>query len=748
MHKDWVKIAKELSPLMGEARKSSPEAWGGFAALAKAATAPGALNNLSLIGNNDSPLGAIPISSNDEIGEVIRSFNRLLALLAKREAELRDSEFRSKFAIDGAGDGLWDWNVPQKTVFLSKRWKEMLGYEDVDIGNKLDEWSGRVHPDDMPQVMADIQRHFDGATPTYINQHRLFCKDGSWKWVLDRGLVVCRDGVGMPLRVIGTHIDITDRKKIETDLAIAKETADAALRSKEDFLAMMSHELRTPMTGVIGMGEFLSETDLSTDQRSYVQTLISSAKTMMAVLNDILDYSKIEANAITIESIDFDVIVIINDVIRLFSYISENSSCKVVTVLGGVDSFIVKGDPTRVKQVLANLVGNAIKFSQNRSVVVRFGYKDDGDCRRLTFEVEDTGIGILEADMGRLFLPFSQADTGTTRKFGGTGLGLSICKRLVELMDGEISATSQFGKGSLFRFTCLVKHGSQERIPTKTLKAKSVSPMNILVAEDNPINRAIVRIGLEKRHHRVTLVENGLKACEAAAVQCFDVILMDMQMPVMDGDKAAKHIRSLPAPFCNVPIVALTADAILEHRGFHMNAGLNGYLTKPIVWNELDVVLSRLNIEKVAGPEEAIADIAFLQSDDTNIQLLDLTRVENIKDSMPLETFRHLIDILAQCAEEEKSRLREALRINEMSLIKRIAHGLKGMFVNIGCDRVVALLKQLQECNDIEAADALCKIIVVTVDESVAELKTLCACLSDKSHEPGRVVHEAVPGDR
>ncbi len=321
----------------------------------------------------------------------------------------------------------------------------------------------------------------------------------------------------------------------------------------------------------------------------------SSARTLLTVLNDILDYSKIEADRLNLDCIPLDAVILTAETVRLFWPKAEENASSISLDTAGLATLPVKGDPTRIKQVLGNLVSNAVKFTTNGKIIIRLPHTDMGERIRLVFEVEDTGIGIFEADMGRLFQPFHQTDAGSARKFGGTGLGLAISKRLVDLMDGEIGATSQPGRGSSFRFTCLVDRGRPEDLTVGLHETVAVRPMSILLAEDNPINRMIVKVGLENRKHAVTMVENGAQAWEAAASRRFDVILMDMQMPVMDGTEATKRIRALPLPFSEVPIVALTADALTEHRAAYMEAGLTDFLTKPVEWTEVDIILARLH---------------------------------------------------------------------------------------------------------------------------------------------------------
>ena len=401
--------------------------------------------------------------------------------------------------------------------------------------------------------------------------------------------------------LIGIILDISSDMQREESLRQAKLAAEQASQAKSNFLAMMSHELRTPMTGVIGMADFLAETALNQDQRSYVDTLRSSAKMLLTILNDILDYSKIDADRLTLHSIAFDAVTLAAETMRLFWPKAEENANSIELDVGGLDTIPVKGDPTRIKQVLGNLISNAVKFTKAGKVVICLRRHDRDGRVCLEFVIEDTGIGIAETDMKLLFLPFSQTDVGATRQFGGTGLGLAISKRLVELMGGEICASSQPGRGSRFRFTCLVDCASPDDLVSEPHTATPVCPMNILVAEDNPINRMILKVGIESRHHRVTMVENGVQASEIAANQQFDLILMDIQMPVMDGTEATRRIRKLPKPFSDVPIVALTADALTEHREAYMQTGLTDFLTKPIEWKKVDNILARYGITPAAS---------------------------------------------------------------------------------------------------------------------------------------------------
>ena len=523
--------------------------------------------------------------------------------------------------------------------------------------------------------------------------------------------------------------DVTDLKDTQTALLEANEQlkersrqAEAASRAKSAFLAMMSHELRTPMTGVIGMTDFLSETLLNEEQRLYIDTMRSSAQTLLAVLNDILDYSKIEADRLDLDCVPLDAVTLTAETIRLFWPKAEENANSINLDTNSITSLPVKGDPTRIKQVLGNLVSNAVRFTTNGKITIRLHYVDIGERIQLEFEIEDTGIGISETDIGRLFLPFSQTDAGAARKFGGTGLGLAISKRLVELMGGEISVTSKPNHGSTFRFTCLVDRGKQEDLAVGHHETVYVRPMSILLAEDNSINRMIVKVGLENRNHAVTMVENGAQACDVAAARQFVVILMDMQMPVMDGTEATKRIRALPPPFSEVPIVALTADALPEHRAAYMEAGLTDFLTKPVEWSEVDIVLARLR-PRQRKRSTLTRDIGHIFSDVDRSHFVDISRLVEIRNQMSPSEFNVLIREIIPFTRDEVSKIKEAIAHRNLPDARRAAHSIKGMFLNIGGTKAAAVAKEIQECENIDTVSALFSALSSAINQTAIEIE-------------------------
>jgi PAS domain S-box-containing protein len=652
-----------------------------------------------------------------EIGKVALQFNKMLDARQRVEEALRESESHFRQLADCLPVLMWLADENRQCSYVNKPWLDFTG---MTLTQALGAgWAAVLHPDDRQHSIDTYVRTFDARHP-FALEFRVRRHDGEYRWLYDQG-IPRHDAAGTFLGYVGGSIDITDRKLAEERLVEARKAAEAADRAKSVFLAMMSHELRTPMTGVIGMADFLSETPLNPDQKLYIDTMRSSARTLLTVLNDILDYSKIDANRLTLDCITFDAVALTTEAVRLFWTRAEDNACTLTLDTGDLTTLVVLGDPNRIKQVLGNLIGNAVKFTRNGTITVRLRCLEAGERLRLGFDVEDTGIGISEDDQKRLFQPFSQTDTGATRKFGGTGLGLAICKRLVDLMGGEIGVTSRLGRGSLFRFTCLVDRGRQKDLASEPEPSPAVPPLTILLAEDNPINRMIVKIGLEQRRHRVSAVENGVHAYEAAAKQRFDVILMDMQMPVMDGTEATRRIRTLAPPFSEVPIVALTADALVEHRATYMEAGLTDFLTKPVEWGKVDAVLARLSA-RAKGSSAPNTGSSGPAADEHEAPLIDRARLLSIHTLMAETDFSELIRELIDCARDEMSQLKAAIDQGDLPLAYRVAHTLKGMFLNIGGVRIATLAHDLQACRDREAANALFQTLTIAIEDTVAEL--------------------------
>jgi len=618
---------------------------------------------------------------------------RELARRALAEKRARENEERYRLLADNSSD-LIVLTRDGEAIYVSPAARRLYGYEPEElIGSKLEDY---VHPDDLPALAAAKAEVRDKGEALVVYRCRnrkgeMISVEASWRRSSAAN--------GNSTESVVVARDITQRVRNEEALRAAKEHADAANHAKSSFLAHMSHEIRTPMNGILGMNHLLMATELDAQQRDYARTIGDSASALLRIIDDILDESKLEAGKVEIEYADFDLGKALDGIVSILEPRAAQKDVRLgMAVHPGAYGWF-RGDAVRLRQVLLNIAGNAVKFTDRGHVDIDVSVpRELGDQAVVRFEVSDTGIGIDEAARANLFEKFTQADVSISRRFGGTGLGLAIAKQLVELMGGTIGFSSASGEGSLFCFEIpLERVAAPAKKAPDAVAATAVPPraLDVLIAEDNKINQQVAQLIVAKAGHRVDLADDGRQAVDAARAKDYDVILMDLQMPELDGMGAAREIRQLPGRAGQVPIIALTSHAMAGMREEVIAAGMDDYVSKPFDANVLLAKLQHLAAFHSAGEERKPLP-APERHDNKGDARFDRDKLDQLSAATNGAAFMPLLSSLIEAIEQRVALTLRLIAGEEFGVAAREAHDLVAIAGNVGGMRLSALARQLQ----------------------------------------------------
>jgi PAS domain S-box-containing protein len=648
---------------------------------------------------------SLDASAPAEDAALLRLVSEIVNMAHARQAaqeEVLSSEERYRMLVERSRSAILVFDLEHRILFANPAACDLAGY---DPG----EWSGLrlfdlIVAEEHEQLAETIELARRAAPMSVPREWTVRRKDGTLRRVESLRTPV-RDKQGA---VVGAQVvvsDITERHRTEQmreaaqrELARASEEAVAASRAKSAFVANMSHELRTPLNGVIGMVDLLAQTPLDARQKRFVEVARASASLLLSVISDVLDFSKLEMGRLDIERIEFSFAEVIEEVVAMMELAAEEKGLELRCQVDPAFARPFVGDPARVRQVLVNLITNAIKFTSRGEVSVRASLdRESGNALYARVEVRDTGVGIAEEAQGRLFKPFSQVDTSNTRPHGGAGLGLAICRELVHRMGGDIGVTSRPGQGAVFCFTIRLEQPSADE-PASTgalsgLLPASSSPRRVLLVEDTPINAEVAVEILCEAGYVVEVVVDGLQAVEAVQTSTYDLVLMDCQLPGIDGYEATRRIRGFEASGTSrgrqLPIVALTASASLEDLERSRRAGMSDHISKPIDARRLlDVVAGWIE----GSPESVRARERQEQSPETHVDLARaLARLRGNRDLLA-----RLVEQFREEAVRALDRLRPAVCSRDAAATRYVAHRLRGQALSLDADALVEELESLE----------------------------------------------------
>ncbi|WP_374664835.1 ATP-binding protein [Ramlibacter sp.] len=574
-------------------------------------------------------------------------------------------------ALEGSGLALWDYDARTARVLMSEAWAAMRGEPPVAQELAPAALLELIHPEDLPALREAAAQLVTGQTDRYMVEVRVRRSDGSLFWVLARGSVVERGPDGRVLRIAGTTADVTQRHETEAALRVARDAAEAANQAKSRFLATMSHEIRTPLNGIVGLAKLLLDETLPPAARQQAELIDSSAQALLELLNDMLDVSKIEAGQMDIEHVPFDLAELLDELGALFRLRAREKGLAFKLHVDPSVPRLVRGDPVRLRQILGNLLGNALKFTEQGWFGLHVGATPVAGGFEMKFVVRDTGPGMSPETQARLFQPFAQGEASTARRYGGTGLGLSIVRQLCDLMGGHVSVLSARGKGSRFAVVLPMEEAAADEVTSHHDLLPDAAPVRILVAEDNITNQVVLLGFLRKLGYTdVTAAPDGLQAVELARGGDFDLILMDCQMPNLDGYEATGRLREAGV---RSVVIAMTANALKGDRERCVAAGMDDYLTKPISLRKLGETLAAWTAWS-AGRAPRPMGAARPTTDMAPLDMGDLK--DRFGEDAELMTVA--LDHFIEATPRLLNRLGDAVAAQDRAEVARLAHAAKG----------------------------------------------------------------------
>lgn len=627
--------------------------------------------------------------------------------------------------VETTPDGVWLIDFDGRTIFANARVAEMHGIDEAELPrlsvyDVLDASGKESFAGHLTALRGGMVEHED-AESMFVR------RDGSTQWMLVRAQLMTHPRTGEPCVLLRLS-DFSRRRqerddlaRAQVDLEAARDAAMAASRQKSEFLATVSHEIRTPLNGVLGLNELLLDTQLDDEQRRLAAGAQQQGQVLLALINDLLDFSKIEAGRLVLEEVVFDVRTVLDQVVEPLRDAAHVKGIALSVAYDDTTPGHVRGDPTTVARVCVNLLSNALKFTESGSVAMQVSSEPVADLVRLRVSVTDTGIGI-DCDAADIFAPFQQADSSTARVFGGTGLGLAISRELVESMGGEIEFESVVGRGSTFRFSALLAQVGEQPAPSaeRVVARPTLRPHRVLVVEDNEVNQLVATGMLTSLGHVAEVAGDGLLAVEALAVEDYDLVLMDVQMPRLDGFGATARIRAAERPGKRTPIVAMTANAVTGERERCLAVGMDDFLTKPVNRDDLARALARwLGGGDVADSSVGSPAPAAVVSP----QVLDHSRLDELGELGEGDA-AYVDRVLERFTTTGPALVAAVQSAGTSGELAFAAHKLAGTAGNLGLEQLAALARRLEVLAESEpdAARTMIADLRPALDAAIAAL--------------------------